>query len=141
MTDYTSGMGSSGMAGGGATDVATDETGSLIAASKVNGTAVYNRQGERLGSIYDVMINKRSGQVAYAVMSFGGFLGVGDSYHPLPWSVLTYDTNLGGYAVDLDRDRLQGAPSYGSTDADRWSEPGYARSIDEYYGTSSGGSR
>jgi hypothetical protein len=137
MSDYTSGTGSSmgGSGLGGSTgDVATDETGSLIAASKVNGTSVYNRQGESLGSIYDVMIDKRSGQVAYAVMSFGGFLGIGDSYHPLPWSVLTYDTSQGGYVVDIDKDRLQGAPSYGANATSRWAEPGYTRSIDDYYG-------
>ena len=58
--------------------------GSLIAASKVNGTTVYNTAGEKLGSVYDVMIDKRSGKAAYAIMSFGGFLGIGDSYHPLP---------------------------------------------------------
>ena len=80
----------------GSEGVATDETGSLIAASKVNGTHVYNGQGESLGSIYDVMIDKRSGKVAYAVMSFGGFLGMGEDYHPLPWSVLTYDTESRG---------------------------------------------
>lgn len=132
MSDYSSN--STGVGTGGSGDVATDETGSLIAASKVNGTNVYNRQGESLGSIYDVMIDKRSGQVAYAVMSFGGFLGIGDSYHPLPWSVLSYDTSQGGYVVDLDRDRLQGAPTYTSRDASRWTEPGYTRSIDDYYG-------
>ena len=82
MTDYSS-------ARSGA--VAASETGNLIAASKVEGTKVYDRQGESLGSIYDVMIDKRSGQVRYAVMSFGGFLGMGESYHPLPWDVLDYD--------------------------------------------------
>ncbi len=65
--------------------------GSLIAASKVNGTTVYNTAGEKLGSVYDVMIDKRSGKAAYAIMSFGGFLSIGDSYHPLPWQSLTYD--------------------------------------------------
>ena len=68
--------------------VASDETDRLIASNKVEGTAVYNRQGERLGSIYNFMVDKRSGQVEYAVMSFGGFLGIGDSYHPLPWKAL-----------------------------------------------------
>ena len=58
------------------------------------------------------MVGKRSGQVAYAVMSFGGFLGLGQSYHALPWSVLTYDTDRGGYVIDADKDRLMGAPSY-----------------------------
>src|SRR3546814_13916098 len=70
----------------------TDETNRLIASNKVEGTAVYNRQGERLGSVYNFMVNKREGTVEYAVMSFGGFLGIGESYHPLPWKVLTYDT-------------------------------------------------
>ena len=72
----------------GSEGVATDETGGLISASKVNGTYVYNSQGDSLGSIYDVMIDKRSGEVAYAVMSFGGFLGIGEEYSPLPWSAL-----------------------------------------------------
>jgi hypothetical protein len=71
-------------------DVATDETGNLISADKVTGTNVYNRQGEKLGSVYDIMLDKRTGQVAYAVMSFGGFLGMGESYHPLPWRALTH---------------------------------------------------
>jgi sporulation protein YlmC with PRC-barrel domain len=63
----------------------SDTSGRLIAARKVNGTNVYNTVGEKLGSVYDVMIDKRSGNAEYAIMSFGGFLGIGDSYHPLPW--------------------------------------------------------
>ena len=86
--------------------VATDETDRLISSDKAVGTAVYNRQGEHLGSVYNLMIDKYSGQVAYAVMSFGGFLGMGESYHPLPWRKLTYDTRQGGNVVDLDRTRL-----------------------------------
>ena len=113
--------------------VATDETGSLIAASKVNGTTVYNSQGESLGSIYDVMIDKRSGEVAYAVMSFGGFLGMGEDYHPLPWSMLTYDTEQGGYVVNLDKDSLEGAPRYNEADEARWDDPEYTGSIDDFY--------
>ncbi len=117
----------------GSEGVATDETGSLIAASKVNGTHVYNGQGESLGSIYDVMIDKRSGKVAYAVMSFGGFLGMGEDYHPLPWSVLTYDTEQGGYVVNLDKESLEGAPRYSESEASRWDDPEYTRGIDDYY--------
>jgi len=113
-------------------NVATDETSSLIAASKVNGTTVYNRAGENLGSVDDVMINKVSGQVAYAVMSFGGFLGIGERYHPLPWSSLTYDTGLGGYVVDVNRDQLERAPSY-SRDETPWSDPAYGRRVSDYY--------
>jgi hypothetical protein len=70
-------------------NIATDETSSLISSDKVEGTAVYDRRGEKLGSIHSVMIDNMSGKVAYAVMSFGGFLGIGDRYHPLPWHVLT----------------------------------------------------
>ena len=127
-------MQTSTTAGPGTGAVATDETDRLIASDKVEGTAVYNRQGERLGSIYNFMVDKRSGQVEYAVMSFGGFLGIGDSYHPLPWKALTYDTSQGGYVVDLDKDRLQRAPSYSSSEAPDWSDPGYSRRIDDYYG-------
>ncbi len=96
--------------------VATDETDTLISSDKVESTAVYDRGGEKLGSIHSVMIDKISGKVPYAVMSFGGFfLGIGDRYHPLPWHVLTYDTRQGGYVVDLDRSKLEGAPTYGTS--------------------------
>jgi len=115
------------------TNVSTDETDRLIASNKVEGTAVYNRQGERLGSVYNFMVDKVSGQVEYAVMSFGGFLGIGDSYHPLPWKSLTYDTSQGGYVVDLDRSRLEGAPSY-RADEDPWSDRAYGRNVYDYYG-------
>jgi len=116
---------------------ATDETSDLIASDKVEGTAVYNRKGERLGTVYNFMVNKRSGQVAYAVMSFGGFLGIGDSYHPLPWNVLTYDTGLGGYVVDLSRDQLQGGPSYSASETPNWSDQTYTSRINQYYGAPS----
>jgi hypothetical protein len=113
--------------------VATDETANLISADKVTGTSVYNPQGDSLGSIYDVMINKVSGQVAYAIMSFGGFLGMGESYHPLPWRALRYDTGLGGYVVDIDRNRLEKAPHYSASDQP-WNDRAYGRRVDEYYG-------
>src|SRR5262252_10332656 len=93
---------------------AIDETHRLIASNRVEGTSVYNRQGEKLGSVHNFMVDKRSGRVEYAVMSFGGFLGMGDSYHPLPWKVLTFDTSNGGYVVDLDKRMLREAPSYKS---------------------------
>jgi sporulation protein YlmC with PRC-barrel domain len=73
---------------------ATQETGNLIASDKVQGTNVYNTAGDNLGAIHDVMIDKPSGKVAFAILSFGGFLGIGNQYHPLPWSVLKYDINL-----------------------------------------------
>jgi hypothetical protein len=114
--------------------VATEETGRLIASDKVEGTAVYNRQDGRLGTVYNLMIDKYTGQVAYAVMSFGGFLGIGESYHPLPWKVLTYDTRQGGYVIDLNRSRLEAAPSYTSSSLPDWSDQAYRHRINDYYG-------
>ena len=112
--------------------VAIDETPRLIASNKVEGTAVYNRQGEHLGSVYNFMVDKFTGQVAYAVMSFGGFLGIGESYHPLPWKALTYDTRLGGYVIDADKDRLAGAPRYGAGE-DPFSDGAYGPQVDGYW--------
>jgi hypothetical protein len=116
-------------------DVEVDETSRLIASDKVEGTEVYNRAGEHLGTIHNLMIDKVSGQVAYAVLSFGGFLGVGSTYHPLPWKALTYDEMTGGYVIDIDKKRLEGAPSYAADeDAGTWMDRTYGRRVDEFYG-------
>jgi hypothetical protein len=112
---------------------AVEETSQLIASDKVEGTAVYNRSGERLGSVYNFMVNKRSGQVAYAVMSFGGFLGMGSSYHPLPWNELTYDTSLGGYVVNRTKEQLERAPSYSASELHSWDDTVYGGRIGNYY--------
>jgi hypothetical protein len=124
----------SGTTGARGTAPATDETVDLIASNKVDGTAVYSPSEERLGSVYNLMIHKRSGQVAYAVMSFGGFLGMGSNYHPLPWNQLTYNTRLGGYVVNLTKEQLEGAPTYAESEADVWNDPAYGRRVDDYYG-------
>jgi hypothetical protein len=124
----------SGTTAASGTAPATDETADLIASNKVEGTAVYSPGGERLGSVYNFMVHKRSGQVAYAVMSFGGFLGMGSSYHPLPWKQLTYDTRLGGYVVTLSKAQLEAAPAYSESELDVWDDPVYSRRIDDYYG-------
>jgi len=108
------------------------ETWSLIASDKVEDTAVYDGGGEKLGSVYNFMVNKRSGYVAYAVMSFGGWLGMGAKYHPLPWSTLTYDTDLGGYRVGVSKDRLRNAPSY-EAGHDVSSDESYLRRLKEYW--------
>jgi uncharacterized protein YrrD len=84
----------------------------LIAADKVQGTAVFNRTGERLGTIKDIYIDKRSGKAEYASMAAGGVLGVGAKYHPVPWSFLDYDTDKDGFVVDLDKDALEATPAY-----------------------------
>jgi sporulation protein YlmC with PRC-barrel domain len=112
-----------------------DTRGHAIAASQVNGTSVYNMAGEKLGSVYDVILDKTSGKAEYAILSFGGFLGIGDSYHPLPWNQLTYDTAQDGYVVDLDRRRLEGAPVYDASEMAVWDDL-RGRDIDAYYGPS-----
>lgn len=110
-----------------------EETTTLISADKVTGTDVYNGAGEHLGEIHDVMIDKVSGRVAYAVMSFGGFLGIGENYHPLPWSSLSYDTDKGGYLVNVTREQLEGAPVYAEDAPPQWSRD-YEKRIHEHYG-------
>jgi sporulation protein YlmC with PRC-barrel domain len=114
-----------------------DTGGDRIAATKVNGTAVYNADGERLGSVYDLLLDKRSGHADYAIMSFGGFLGIGDRYHPLPWSQLRYDTQLGGYVVGLDRAQLEAAPNYDDSDLNVWGGS-HTRDVDRYYDNGAG---
>ena len=118
--------------------VETDETRDLISSDKVEGTSVYDRNGNNLGTISNVMLDKRSGQVAYAVLSFGGFLGMGSSYHPLPWNRLHYDSNQGGYMVDVTKEQLEGAPTYSAPEEARWEDPAYGRGIDAYYSSVEG---
>ena len=100
-------------------DQAVDHTHQLISSRRVEGTAVYNRSDQHLGSIHSVMIDKKTGQVAYAVLSFGGFFGLGEQVHPVPWQVLDYDVDLDAYVVDLTREQLENAPSLRLDQADR----------------------
>ena len=109
------------------------ETGNLIGSDKVEGTAVFGPDDREIGSIERVMIDKLSGKVSYAVLSFGGFLGIGDDHYPLPWQSLKYDTNLGGYRTGITLDQLKGAPKY-ANDAFNWSDAMRTRAINEYYG-------
>ena len=112
-----------------------DESANVISASKVTGTNVYNTAGESLGEINDVMIDKRSGKIANAIMSFGGFLGIGEQYHPLPWATLKYDTRQGGYVVGITAHQLKGAPTYGFKDTPAWGDRAYETRIHDYYKT------
>jgi sporulation protein YlmC with PRC-barrel domain len=113
-------------------DVTKITSGTLIAADKVEGTDVYNMQGEKLGVVDDIMIDKVSGKAIYAIMSFGGFLGIGEKYYPLPWSALKYDEARGGYIVNLDKKKLENAPSYDLDEDFLWT-PEYGRRVDKYY--------
>ena len=108
------------------TDIARDETERLIASNKVEGTAVSDSAGEKLGTIHTFMVEKRTGQVEYAVLSSGGLFGAKGRYYPVPWNELSYDTERGGYVVGHGRDRFEGAPSF-----EAGSEPRYDRDYDD----------
>jgi sporulation protein YlmC with PRC-barrel domain len=82
----------------------------LILSSRVVGTPVYNREGERLGHVDDLSLEKVSGRAKYAIISFGGFLGLGVRLHPVPWSLLDYDVERDGFVVPFDKSALEGAP-------------------------------
>jgi sporulation protein YlmC with PRC-barrel domain len=83
-----------------------------ILASKVKGTAVYNGSGDRIGTVEDIVLDKQSNQILFAALGFGGFLGIGEKYHAVPWSMLDYNEDKGGYVVPMNKDVLQNAPNY-----------------------------
>jgi sporulation protein YlmC with PRC-barrel domain len=114
-------------------DADIKETHDLIASDKVEGTKVYDPMGEHIGTIERILVEKRSGKVSYAVLSFGGFMGIGNEHYPLPWSKLNYDESLGGYRVDVTKDQLEGAPHYETEDDQYWTEEN-GRRVYDYYG-------
>jgi hypothetical protein len=107
---------------------------SLIGSDRVEGTPVFRPGGKRIGTIKRLMLDKRRGTVAYVVMSFGGFLGIGDDYYPLPWALLTFDEELGGYKVDITDDQLKGSPKL---ERDNWDFGDRTKeaALFDYYGT------
>jgi sporulation protein YlmC with PRC-barrel domain len=107
----------------------------LIESDRVEGTAVYDRNGNRIGSVKRLMIDKKTGQVAYTVLSFGGFLGLGSEEYTIPWNKLDYDTSLGGFKTDIAEDQIRGAPSfYRERDYD-WSDRQRERELHDYWNT------
>ncbi|KCZ88866.1 PRC-barrel domain-containing protein [Hyphomonas johnsonii] len=107
---------------------------SLISSDRVEGTNVYNGEGEKLGSVDCVMLDKAKGNVAYAVMSFGGFLGLGEKRHPLPWQTLNYDEGKEGYVVNMTKEELKSAPTLDVNEYDRLADRTYGASVFSYYG-------
>ena len=106
----------------------------LIESDRVEGTNVYDANATSIGSIKRLMIEKLGGRVAYAVMSFGGFLGMGEQEHIVPWNALHYDTSLGGYRTNITEEQLRGAPAY-SRDRDYdWSDRTREKELHDYYG-------
>jgi len=92
---------------------------SAILASKVKGTAVYNTSGKKIGHVEDVVLDKQSDQIMFAALGFGGLMGMGEKYAPVPWSVLTYSKEKGGYVIPMDEDKLKDAPAYDLTELTR----------------------
>jgi hypothetical protein len=113
---------------------AQDQTGNLIGSDKVEGTAVYGADDSKIGSIERVMIDKASGRVSYAVLGFGGFLGLGNDHYPLPWQSLKYDTGLGGYVTGVTEKQLRGAPRYDNDTDWNWGDIARTRALNDYYG-------
>jgi len=109
------------------------ETVSLIGSDKVEGTTVYGADDRSIGSVQRVMIDKISGKVAYAVVSFGGFLGIGEDYFPLPWASLKYDTRLGGYRTGITEDQLKRAPKFNRYQDWDWNNRANDRRVYDYY--------
>jgi sporulation protein YlmC with PRC-barrel domain len=105
----------------------------VISSDRVEGTSVYNAAGDKLGTIDDLMIDKLTGQVRYAVLEFGGFLGIGTDRYPIPWNVLKYDTAQDGYVVPLDKAMLEGAPKYADASVPAYDDS-YTSSVNKYYG-------
>jgi sporulation protein YlmC with PRC-barrel domain len=108
------------------------ETHDMVSSDNVIGTRVYDPSGEHIGKVERIVLEKRGGRVAYAVLSFGGFLGIGDDHYPLPWAKLDYDESLNGFRIDLTKEQLEGAPSYPRTEDYDWSGD-RGRRIYDYY--------
>jgi hypothetical protein len=106
----------------------------LIESDRVEGTTVYDPTENKIGSIKRLMIDKISGRVAYAVLSFGGFLGMGTEEHAIPWNKLTYDTNLGGYRTDITEEQLRGAPAFSRDRNYDWNDRSQEQDLHRYYG-------
>ena len=104
----------------------------LVASNKVDALKLYSRDGEHLGSVHTLMLNKRTGAATYAVLALGGFLGIGKSYYPLPFQLLSYDGANDRYVVTLDKRLLEGGPSWASNQP-TFSQA-YADRVSNYYG-------
>lgn len=107
----------------------------LMSVDTLSGNKVCNQKGDDLGEINDIMLDTRNGKVGYAVLSFGGFLGMGEKLFAVPWNALVLDTEKKRFVLDVGKDRLQQAPGF---DKDKWpnmADKSWANDIHSYYGT------
>jgi hypothetical protein len=113
------------------TDTLTRHT--LIASDRVDGTAVRRPNGDKVGNIERLMIDKVSGQVAYAVLSFGGFFGLGNKHFPIPWGRLRYNVGYQCYELDLSDEELKKAPSFEASGDFDWGDRSSEMLIHSFY--------
>jgi hypothetical protein len=106
----------------------------LIESDRVEGTNIYDAQRNKIGSVKRLMIEKLSGRIAYAVGSFGGFLGLGAEEYTLPWNKLTYDTSLGGYRTDITEEQLRRSPAFSREESYSWTDRNRERELHDHYG-------
>lgn len=106
----------------------------LIASDRIEGTAVRRANGERIGHIERLMIDKLSGKVSYAVMSFGGFLGIGSNLLAVPWALLSYNRKLDAYQLDIPDEELQSAPSFTEKRDFDWGDRSQEEALHRHYG-------
>jgi len=106
---------------------------SLIASDRVEGTPVRRPNAEKIGTIHRLMIDKESGKVAYAVLNFGGFLGIGERRFPVPWERLTYNKTLEAYELDISKEELEQAPSFAANTDFDWGDRTQEAMIYNYY--------
>ncbi|MFO7189102.1 MAG: PRC-barrel domain-containing protein [Pseudomonadota bacterium] len=107
----------------------------IMAASTLEGDEVRNRQGEKLGTLEEIMLDVGSGRIAYAVLATGGFLGIGDKLFAIPWPALTLDTDNECFILDVDRERLQNAPGFDKNHWPAMADERWASELHRYYGT------
>lgn len=107
----------------------------IMGATTLVGDDVYNHKGEELGGIKEIMLDMRSGKVGYAVLSFGGFLGMGEKLFAVPWNALTLDTENKRFVLNVEKDSLKDAPGFNKDKWPNMADQSWAREIHSYYGT------
>lgn len=107
----------------------------ILGSSKLNGDDVYNPKGEKLGSIKEIMLDIQNGKVAYAVLSFGGFLSMGEKLFAVPWGALKVDLKNKRFIFDIDEDRLKNAPGFDSDNWPNMADQTWAKTVNSHYGT------
>lgn len=107
----------------------------LMGADTLVGNDVYNKSAEDLGDIKEIMLDMRSGRVSYAVLSFGGFMGMGEKLFAVPWEALTLDTENKRFTLDVERSRLESAPGFNKDQWPDMADPGWEKGIHAWYGT------